>query len=117
MQVEKLQFDTLHSTINALSFYSVVAWQILAMTYFIRQAAEHPANRLFEEEEIAVLQSFSTREITTVKDMALALGKIMGFAPSKKQPFPGAKVLAQALERLHFMKLGFFASRLKPLQD
>ena len=117
LQVEKLQFETLHSTINALSFYSVVAWQILAMTYFIRQAAEYPANRLFEEDEIAVLQSFSTRKIDTVKDMVLALGKIMGFAPSKKQPFPGAKVLAQALERLHFMKLGFFASRLKPLQD
>jgi hypothetical protein len=106
LNVEKLQFDDIDSTLNALSFYSVVAWQLLALTYFIRQEADAPPKRVFEEEEIEILKKISKKDIQTVKQAVLALVKIFGFAPSKKQPFPGIKVLAQALERLYFIKVG-----------
>ena len=33
LAVEKLQFDDMKGTIHALTFYSVVAWQILAIVY------------------------------------------------------------------------------------
>ena len=33
LNVEKLQFDDLHTTNNALTFYSVVGWRLLAITH------------------------------------------------------------------------------------
>lgn len=43
LSVEKLQFDDVHTVINAISFYSVVAWRLLATTFGIRENAEAPA--------------------------------------------------------------------------
>jgi hypothetical protein len=34
------------------------------------------------------------------------LAALVGFARSKKQPLPGVKVLAQAIERFYYVKLG-----------
>lgn len=106
LNVEKLQFDDLDTTLNALAFYSIVAWQILSVTYLVRQDAEVPASDFFEEQEIEILKKVSKKEIQTIREAVLALCKIVGFAPSKKQPLPGVKVLAQAFERFYYIKLG-----------
>lgn len=107
LQVEKLQFDDLTTTINALTFYSIVAWQLLALTYVLRQDEEAAATTCFEEKELTILATTSGKELKTVKAATLALAKLVGFTPSKKQPFPGVKVLAKALESLFFIKIGF----------
>jgi hypothetical protein len=117
LNVEKLQFDDIHSMVNALGFYSIVAWQLLALAYFIRQGAEVPAGAVFEAREVEILEKISGKNLQTVKQAVLALARTVGFAPSKKQPFPGVKVLALALERFYFIKLGAWASQTKPLQD
>jgi len=104
--VEGLQFDDVQTTINALSFYSVVAWQPLAMTYVFRENQEAPAQAVFEQNEVRLLEKIDKKPIKTVKDAVLALAKIAGFAKSKRQPLPGVKVLAQAFERFHYIKLG-----------
>lgn len=107
LNVEKLQFDDLTTTINALTFYSIVAWQLLALTYLLRQAEDTAATQCFDEKELTILEATSQKPIKTVKAATLAIAKLVGFVPSKKQPFPGVKVLAKALERFHFVKLGF----------
>ncbi len=117
LNVEKLQFDDIDTTINALGFYSITAWKLLAITYLVRQEAQAPATSIFEEEEIEILKHIGKKDIETVKEAVLALSKIIGFAPSKKQPLPGVKVLAQALERFYFIKLGASVNKTKPLQD
>lgn len=109
LDVEKLQFDDIDTTINALTFYSIVAWQILAIVYLTRQDQDQLANACYEEKQVAVLEAVSQKSLKTVKQATLAMAKLVGFAPSKRQPMPGIKVLAQALERLHYMKLGFDA--------
>jgi hypothetical protein len=109
LEVEKLQFDDLETTINALAFYSIVAWQILAIVYLTREEKDESASLCFEEKEIALLEVMSRKVIKTVKEATLALAKLAGFAPSKRQPMPGIKVLAQSLERFHYVKLGFDA--------
>lgn len=109
LEVEKLQFDDLETTINALAFYSIVAWQILAIVYLTREEKDEAASLCFEEKEIALLEVMSRKVIKTVKEATLALAKLAGFAPSKRQPMPGIKVLAQSLERFHYVKLGFDA--------
>lgn len=106
LQVERLQFDDLTTMINALAFYSIVAWQILAITYLIRQDEHQPVEVYFEQEEVRILEQMSKKPIHTIKEATLVLVKMIGFAPSKKQPMPGVKVLAQALERFYYLKIG-----------
>ena len=109
LEVEKLQFDDLETTINGLTFYSIVGWQILAIVYLTREEKDQVASVCFEEKEIAILEVMSRKVIKTVKEATLALVKLAGFAPSKRQPMPGIKVLAQSLERFHYIKFGFEA--------
>jgi hypothetical protein len=102
-----LQFDDLQTTINALSFYSVVAWQILAIVYLTRKHKDEAINLCFEQKEVLILESISNKTLKTVKEGTLALAKLAEFAPSKRQPMPGIKILAQAIERFYYIKLGF----------
>lgn len=124
LNVEKLQFDDIHTLMNALAFYSVVAWQLLALTLLARWDPQAPATTLLEAEEVALLGAVSGRKVETVSDYALALGRLVGFARSKKQPLPGVKVMAQAIERFYYIQLGAKGQRQatrspdsKPLQD
>jgi hypothetical protein len=55
LNVEKLQFDDVHTLTNALSFYSVIPWQIMARTYQLRQNPEQEARGILPEEEVALL--------------------------------------------------------------
>jgi hypothetical protein len=88
-----------------------------ALTYFIRQDPGAPAEQVFEKEEVQILGALSKKDIRTLRQAVLALGKIVGFATSKKQPFPGVKVLASALERLFFINIGAKVRQNNPLQD
>lgn len=110
LEVEKLQFDDLTTTLNALAFYSVVAWQLLAIVYLTRHAQDEVATKCFTAQEITILAATSKKPLPTVKAATLALAKLVGFAPSKRQPLPGIKMLALALERFHYLKLGFLAN-------
>lgn len=110
LKVERLQFDDLQTTIHALAFYSVVAWQLLSISYQLREDGQAAAQACFDEVEIKVLQQLERKKISTVEQAMLALGKIVGFARSKKQPLPGVRVLAQALERLFYLKKGYQAA-------
>ena len=56
------------------------------------------------------LAATSKKPLTTVKEATLALAQLVGFAPCQRQPLPGIKMLAMALERFHYLKLGFQAN-------
>ena len=116
LNVERLQFDDVHTLVNALSFYSVVAWRLLGLTYALRQDPEQPAQTLFAADELKLLHQLSGNSVDSLRQATLALTKLVGFAPSKKQPLPGVKVLAMAIERFFFVKQGAAAVS-KPLQD
>lgn len=116
LDVERLQFDDVHTLVNALSFYSVVAWRLLGLTYALRQDPEQPAQNMFDADELKLLHQLSGTPVDSLRQATLALAKLVGFAPSKKQPLPGVKVLATAIERFFFAKQGAAAFS-KPLQD
>ena len=116
LNVEKLQFDDVHTLANALTFYAVVAWQLLALTYALRDNPEQPAQALFDSNELVLLNRLSGKPVDSLRQATLALTHLVGFAPSKKQPLPGVKVLATAIERFSFAKQGAAAIS-KPLQD
>ena len=69
LDVEKLQFDDLATTLNALAFYSVVAWQILAIVYLTRHDQDAVATKCFAEQEIMILEATSKKTLTTVKEV------------------------------------------------
>lgn len=116
LDVEKLQFDDVHTLVNALAFYSVVAWQLLGLTYALRHDPEQSAETMFDSDELTLLHQLSGKPVDSLRQATLALVKLVGFAPSKKQPWPGVKVLATAIERFFFVKQGAAAVS-KPLQD
>ena len=79
---------------------------------------KQPAAVLLSPTEVQLLSTVSARPVQSVREVVLALGKLVGFAPSEKQPLPGVKVLATALERFFFIKLGAQAqASSKSLQD
>ena len=116
LDVEKLQFDDIHTLTNGLAFYSVVAWQLLALTYGLRHNPDRPAEAIFDETEVTLLKHLARKPIRSLRDAVLAMTKLIGFAPSKKQPLPGIKVLATAIERFSFSTQAAQALA-KPLQD
>lgn len=116
LDVEKLQFDDVHTLTNGLAFYSVVAWQLLALTYGLRHNPDRPAEAIFDETEVTLLKHLARKPIRSLRDAVLAMTKLIGFAPSKKQPLPGIKVLATAIERFSFSTQAAQALA-KPLQD
>lgn len=111
LRVEELRFDDVHTLINALAFYSVLAWRILHLTYLVRNEPQASARTCFNDTEIKVLSRYSRTQVQTVEQAIKALGKLVGFQGSKKYPFPGAKKLGQALERLNAMVEGFNLAR------
>lgn len=106
LQVERLQFDDVKTAINALAFYSVVAWDLLRLTYWVRQNAAAPASACFQEQEISLLEAITDKKIATVGEAILALGNMVGFVRTKKQPLPGVKILAEAIVKFQYVKMG-----------
>jgi hypothetical protein len=120
LKVEKLQFDDINTLINALTFYSVVAWKILALHYTLRQEPEAPAQTIYTPEEVTLLSQIKRKPVTTVAEATVAMATIVGFVPTRKQPLPGIKILTEAIERFEFVKIGAQAvlhSTGKPLLD
>ena len=117
MQVEKLQFDDVHTLFNALAFYSIIAWRLLYLTYLVRQQPELPAQECFQQPEIKLLQAKVKEPVLNLEQAIKALGKMVNFQPTKKQPLPGVKLFAQALLKLNHMMEAINLWRDFSLQD
>ena len=118
LKVEQLQFDDLKTMIHALAFYAIVGWQVLALTYGVRQDEDADASRYYDADELEILNAIAKVPIRTVGEATKALGKLVGFVPTKRQPYPGIKILAEAIQQLFHMKRGAqILSKRKPLQD
>lgn len=107
LHIEKLQISTFERLVNALQIYSIVAWRILHLAYLGKVAPQQLAINHFGEEQIRILKIITRKEIQTVKQYILALGALVGFSPSKKQPLPGEKLLWFAISQLNLIHKGF----------
>lgn len=111
LRVERLQFDNFTRLANAIKLCSIVAWQLLRIAYLSKAKEQAPADQHFEQQEKIVLEKLTGLKIETVKEYILALGKLVGFVPSSKQPYPGEKLLWQAVQQLNSIKLGFLLAQ------
>jgi hypothetical protein len=111
-EVEKLQFDDAATLMNALSFYSVVGWRMLFITYYARLEPEAPAEELIDKDEKEVLEAYVRGEVATALDVVKAIGKLGGFlGGTKRYPYPGVKILWIGLVKLTGMKQGWLLAK------
>lgn len=102
-KVEKLQFDDVHTLFNGLAFYSIIAWRVLYLNYLVREQPQAPAKDYFQPLEIKILKAKVEKPVETLGQAIGALGMLLNFQPTKKQPLPGVKVMGEALIKLQHM--------------
>jgi hypothetical protein len=126
LQVERLQFDDIATLFNAFAFYCIIAWRVLFLTYLARQNEPLPAQDYFDPLELQLLQASNqkasskpadNKPVTTLSQAVVALGRLVNFQPTTKQPLPGVKLLAQALVKLHHMREAILIWQNLSLQD
>ena len=111
LRVERLQFDNFTRLANATKLCSMVAWQLLKVAYLSKSKELDKAENHFDSQEKMVLEKVTGSTINTVKDYILALGKLVGFVSSKKQRYPGEKLLWQAIQQFNAIKTGFLLAQ------
>lgn len=90
MGVEKLQLEPGESLMNAVALMSAVALRLLHLREVARVAPEAPAATSgLSELELAVLEEKAKRPLPTVREVALALGKLGGHLNRKSDGLPG----------------------------
>ena len=106
-EVERLQFDDIHTYLNALAFYSVVAWKMLAFNKLVQEEPLTPANVVFDKDEIETMTAITKEPVITIEQAEKALNIIARFKPSKAQKHLGNKKMAKAIYDLQFVSFGF----------
>ena len=117
LEVEKLQFDDVLTTFNALAFYTIIAWRILFLTLSVRQEPDQSPESYFTALERKVLKSKSPQADKSLEQAIKALGKLVNFVPTTAQPFPGVKIMAEALRKLNDITEALKDIYDDPLQD
>jgi len=110
--VEKLQFDDARTLMNALAFYSIIAWHTLWLTYYGRLNPEAKSNEVIDATEQEVLEAYTGKKITTVLQAVMSIGILGGFlGGSKRYPYPGIKVMWTGLVKLIAKKEGWLLAK------
>lgn len=117
LEVEKLQFDDVQTTFNALAFYTIIAWRILFLTLSVRQNPSQGPQDYFTPLERKVLRSKFPQADESLAHAIKALGKLVNFVPTSAQPFPGIKIMAEALRKLNHITEAIKDIYQDPLQD
>lgn len=117
LDVERLQLESFHATRNALALYAITAWRIMYLAQLVRQEPDQPPQPYFTSLEIKVLEKYHPEASKTLARAVTALGKLVGFVPTKKQPFPGIKIMAEALRKLNDITAFLQTWEGKTLQD
>ena len=119
LKVNTLQFDDIETTFNAFALYSIVAWRIMYLNFAVKTQPEQTPQRYFSEQELKILQTKDTQANQSMHHAIRALGKLVNWVPTTKQPYPKIKITAEALWKLKELTLflTILKQNPKPLQD
>ena len=112
-QFEKLQLDSFETLEKAMSFYSIIAWRLLHVTYLARVSPQLTREEVISDTEKMVLERLYRKKIATVLEALLAVAKLAGFVSVPSAPMPGVKVLWRGFRKLHDMTIGFRLNHIK----
>lgn len=109
---ERLQFDQGASIIAVVAVMSVVALRLVELREHVRREAEAPASASgLSELEIEILSRRLKRELATVRDVALAIGRLGGHMNRKSDGMPGWITLWRGMHELHLLVEGVRLAR------
>lgn len=104
---ERLQLEDAHRLFAAISIMSVVALRLLDLRERLRiHPHEHASNAGLDTFELRVLASHLQRELKTVEDVSLAIGRLGGHMNRKSDGPPGLLALWHGIKELQALVAG-----------
>ena len=108
LQVEALQLATGARLMAATAVMSVVALRLLDLREAARHTPDAPAEQShLNEVALQVLAAATKRELRTIREVTLALGRLGGHLNRKGDGLPGWQTLWRGWQRLQEMVIGF----------
>jgi hypothetical protein len=108
LKVEDLQLSTGARLMAATALMSVVALRLLDLREAARHSPNAPAaDSHLSEVELEVLAAATRRELKTLREVTLALGRLGGHLNRKGDGLPGWQTLWRGWQRLQEMVIGF----------
>jgi hypothetical protein len=106
-RAEDLQLETAARLFAAIALKSIVALRLLDLRERVRLAPDAPAEQAgLNELELQVLRQVVRRPLPTVRDVALALGRLGGHMNRKADGLPGWQTLLRGMTKLTDMVEG-----------
>lgn len=100
LKAENLQLETAHAIFAAISIMGIVGLRVLDLKERLRMNPEAPAKESgLDELELKVLGKYLKRELTTVRSVALAIGRLGGHQNRKSDGMPGVLSLWWGMSR------------------
>jgi len=104
---ERLQLESAHRLFAAISIMSVVALRLVDLKERVRVMPDASAEESgLEPLELQVLSLKLSRELKTVRDVALAIGRLGGHMNRKGDGMPGLITLWRGLQKLQALVAG-----------
>jgi hypothetical protein len=112
MGVERLQLTTAHEWFAATALLSVAALRLIELRERVRQTPDAPAEAAgLSDLEVAVLRARSGKPLLTVREVALALGRLGGHLNRKGDGLPGWITLWRGWQILQTLVDGVLLAR------
>lgn len=110
-QIEALGYETAERLQRGIAINAVIAWRLMLMTLLGRETPELPADVLFSDLELTVLEAFATARKdlpapTTLANAILVVAKLGGYLGRKNDPPPGYQLMWQGYIQLRAMCIG-----------
>jgi len=104
---ERLQFEKASRLFAAVAIMSVVALRLVGLREQVRTTPEQPAETVgWTGVELQVLRATSAKPLITVRDVALAIGRLGGHLNRKRDGLPGWQTLWQGMKKLALLVEG-----------
>jgi hypothetical protein len=103
-RIETLQHKTAERLKRAIAINLVIAWRIMLMTLLGRECPDLPAEVLFADPEIEVLQAYAKKKRiakpTRLGDAVRLVARLGGYIGRAKDPHPGHQIMWQGYSEL-----------------
>jgi hypothetical protein len=98
LRAERVQIDDARSLSHCLAIFYVIAWRLLmrpqaGTRYMARENPDRPAAEILSQDQIAVLEKSSGKQIVTLVDAVRETAVLGGYQYYRTAPPPGVKVL------------------------
>jgi hypothetical protein len=109
---ERLQFETAPRLFAAVAIMSVVALRLVGLREQVRCIPDRPAETVgLAPLELEVLRSINTRPVRTVREVALAIGRLGGHLNRRQDGLPGWQTLWLGMKKLALLVQGVRLAR------